>query len=640
MFTAYDDSSSPSSSDDEACTTTPLTAKKASPSITGPRTRQCPPPPPTSRIVMHLDVDAFYCQCEELRDGSLKTKPFAVGQKHIIVTCNYVARSVGVTKLMLRTTAKKVCPDLIIIEGSDLQPYRRQSRRIYNAFRKAVAGLPGGAKNLARKGGMDEMFADITFAVDSEAAGTANGNVLGGDAAGAFIYGDDPSAHVSISEDQSGVTAVASKKRADASHMPRAEQDIERRRLHIAAKFAGTIRAAVKDDTGFTACAGVSTSPMLAKLASELRKPDSLNLLYSWRSSSIVNVMPLRKVPGLGSRTLRSLTNLLEKHNGPQKEGTSYWKCQDLLRIPKAEVAAICGEQQAELLCSRCQGVDPVSLEDDDGGLTKTVSVEDSYKRGSLRTMDGVQKALNALCHRLPALLDDRRADSDRSDLAHPTTVRFSARVVDETMEQKRRPFVTSSKQCKFDGKALMMSREMNDRVDILRSAVDPLMKQILRDDGKLDVTKLNIAVTGFADISVGVTVDTGSQQKSMAAFFGAGSAGGKSSVSSTVPVGVGVKRAAPSPVQTLDDLFWAKKSASPVARESPKKKTDTPIQQHPSTKIDPSFLAALPPDLRAEVLASNQVQNAQRFGKNAESSKKKKGTSSSNGRIDNFFRK
>ena len=119
MFTAYDDSSSPSSSDDEACTTTPLTAKKASPSITGPRTRQCPPPP-TSRIVMHLDVDAFYCQCEELRDGSLKTKPFAVGQKHIIVTCNYVARSVGVTKLMLRTTAKKVCPDLIIIEGSDL----------------------------------------------------------------------------------------------------------------------------------------------------------------------------------------------------------------------------------------------------------------------------------------------------------------------------------------------------------------------------------------------------------------------------------------------------------------------------------------------------------------------------------------
>ena len=308
MFTAYDDSPSSSSSDDEACTTTPLTAKKAPPSITGdgPRTEQSPPPP--SRIVMHLDVDAFYCQCEELRDGSLNTKPFSVGQKHIIVTCNYVARSVGVTKLMLRTTAKKVCPDLVIIEGSDLQPYRRQSRKIYNAFRKAVAGLPGSKKNLARKGGMDEMFADITFAVDT-VAGTANGGVGGN--VDVFIYGDDPSAHVSISEDQSGATAVAST-RAGASHMPQAEKDMERSRLHIAAKFAAIIRAAVKDDTGFTACAGVSTSPMLAKLASELRKPDSLNLLYSWRSSSIVEVMPLRKVPGLGSRTLRSLTDLLE----------------------------------------------------------------------------------------------------------------------------------------------------------------------------------------------------------------------------------------------------------------------------------------------------------------------------------------
>ena len=584
---------------------------------------------------MHLDVDAFYCQCEELRDSSLKTKPFAVGQKHIIVTCNYVARRVGVTKLMLRATAKKVCPDLIIIEGSDLQPYRRQSRRIYNAFRKAVAELPGGAKNLARKGGMDEMFADITFAVDS-AAGNANGSV--GGKMDVFIYGDDPSAQVSISEDQSGATAVAST-RANGSHMPQAEQDMERSSLHIAAKFAATVRAAVKDDTGFTACAGVSTSPMLAKLASELRKPDSLNLLYSWRSLSIVNVMPLRKVPGLGSRTLRSLTDLLEQHNGPKTEERSYWKCQDLLRIPKDEITAILGGEQTELIYSRCRGVDPVHLEDDDGGLTKTVSVEDSYKRGSLRTMDGVQKALNVLYHRLPALLDDRRADSDRSDLAFPHTIRFSARVVDEAVGHKRRPFVTSSKQCKFDGKSLMMLREMNDRVDVLRKAVDPLMKQVLRDDGKLDVTKLNIAVTGFADVCVGAAVGTGGQQ-SMAAFFGAGSARMKSSVSSKV----GVKRAAPAPVHTLDGLFRANKSASPVARESPKKKTDTctPIQQHPTTKIDPSFLAALPPDLRAEVLASNQVQNAERFQKHAESTgnKKRKGTSTSNGRIDSLFRK
>ena len=109
-------------------------------------------------VVIHLDVDAFYCQCEENRNPSLVSQPFAIGQKHIIVTCNYVARGRGVTKLMLRSKAKYICPELIIIEGSDLEPYRRQSRKIYSAFRKEAASFPGGSKNLCRKGGMDEMY--------------------------------------------------------------------------------------------------------------------------------------------------------------------------------------------------------------------------------------------------------------------------------------------------------------------------------------------------------------------------------------------------------------------------------------------------------------------------------------------------
>ena len=43
----------------------------------------------TLRTIFHLDVDCFYCQCESIMDPRLATKPFAVGQKHIIVTCNY-----------------------------------------------------------------------------------------------------------------------------------------------------------------------------------------------------------------------------------------------------------------------------------------------------------------------------------------------------------------------------------------------------------------------------------------------------------------------------------------------------------------------------------------------------------------------
>jgi nucleotidyltransferase/DNA polymerase involved in DNA repair len=78
---------------------------------------------------------------EEIANPELAIKPFAVGQKQIIVTSNYVARSFGVKKLMSREEAKKTCPELIIIEGSDLEPYRLASQSIYKAFRDCIKEL-------------------------------------------------------------------------------------------------------------------------------------------------------------------------------------------------------------------------------------------------------------------------------------------------------------------------------------------------------------------------------------------------------------------------------------------------------------------------------------------------------------------
>lgn len=43
-----------------------------------------------------------------------------VTQKYLIVTCNYPARAVGVTKLMSIAEAKKKCPEIVLINGEDL----------------------------------------------------------------------------------------------------------------------------------------------------------------------------------------------------------------------------------------------------------------------------------------------------------------------------------------------------------------------------------------------------------------------------------------------------------------------------------------------------------------------------------------
>lgn len=51
-------------------------------------------------------------------------------QKFIVVTCNYEARKLGVKKLMSVKGAKEKCPQLILVNGEDLTPYREMSYKV------------------------------------------------------------------------------------------------------------------------------------------------------------------------------------------------------------------------------------------------------------------------------------------------------------------------------------------------------------------------------------------------------------------------------------------------------------------------------------------------------------------------------
>lgn len=53
-----------------------------------------------------------------------------IQQKNIVVTCNYVARKYGVTKLMYIKDAKEKCPQLVLVSGEDLTNYRNMSYKI------------------------------------------------------------------------------------------------------------------------------------------------------------------------------------------------------------------------------------------------------------------------------------------------------------------------------------------------------------------------------------------------------------------------------------------------------------------------------------------------------------------------------
>jgi DNA polymerase iota len=486
--------------------------------------------PLLAKYIIHLDVDCFYCQTEELRNPALASKPLAIGQKHIIVTSNYVARKMGVKKLQGRRDALRSCPSLIIVEGSDLEPYRDASRSIYSVFRAAVKELH--PTTSAKKGGMDEYFADITAAVDNEWENNRSISLPDG----VWIYGDNSSV-ARITEDQSGASSISVWKHNENGGERWGTKEEKKNCAHkmqIAAKIARQIQNKVKEKTGFSTTIGISSSPMLSKLAADLKKPKSCNILYPWRSASMIANMPLRRIPDLGSKTLWSMSAVLKQYNGDKEDnGAEFWTCRDLLRVPRHAIQS-CLEKDTsgsfyDLLLNRCRGIDTLSIVDDGGCLTKTVSVEDSFIRGSLTCMREVIKNLEILFVRILRLLDKRKEVSHSPDHAHPRTIRLTARIVDRSVTTSRRSFRSISRQATFTGKVLMEMKDTDERIALLKRCTMPLLQILSGLTIGLNVTRLNLATTSFADMELkgkeelvhqGKTPSASRKQSDLTSFF------------------------------------------------------------------------------------------------------------------------
>jgi len=77
-----------------------------------------------------------------------------------------------------------------------------------------------------------------------------------------------------------------------------------------ATAIAGEIRAAIRHETGLTASAGVSYNKLLAKLASDHRKPDGLFVITPRMGPGFVEALPIGKFHGIGPVTAARMTAL------------------------------------------------------------------------------------------------------------------------------------------------------------------------------------------------------------------------------------------------------------------------------------------------------------------------------------------
>lgn len=77
-----------------------------------------------------------------------------------------------------------------------------------------------------------------------------------------------------------------------------------------AVKIARTIRAAIHEETGLTASAGVSYNKFIAKLASDQNKPDGLCIILPEQGEAFVATLPVRRFHGVGPRTAEKMERL------------------------------------------------------------------------------------------------------------------------------------------------------------------------------------------------------------------------------------------------------------------------------------------------------------------------------------------
>jgi DNA polymerase-4 len=108
------------------------------------------------RIIVCVDMDAFFASVEQQDNPALRGKPIAVtgaGERTVITTSSYEARAYGVKTGMTVYEAKRLCPHIILVVGNN-QKYAQICTRLQEICLRFTPD--------AETYSIDEIFLDVT----------------------------------------------------------------------------------------------------------------------------------------------------------------------------------------------------------------------------------------------------------------------------------------------------------------------------------------------------------------------------------------------------------------------------------------------------------------------------------------------
>jgi len=153
------------------------------------------------------------------------------------------------------------------------------------------------------------------------------------------------------------------------------------------ADIACELREAIAEATGgLTASVGIARTKLLAKLASEINKPDGYFVVSPGMEMDLLGPMPVRALPGIGpameERLLHVGVKTIDHARG----------------FEKAELVSLLGEAAGVTLHDMVRGIDHRKVESN--RPRKSVSIEDTFEQ-DLFALDSVLQSLDGLVARL-----------------------------------------------------------------------------------------------------------------------------------------------------------------------------------------------------------------------------------------------
>lgn len=110
-----------------------------------------------ARVIIHIDLNAFFASVEEIKNPNLVGKAHAVGgsgRRGVLSTCSYEARKKGLHSAMPVVQALRLCPELII-NPSDFKMYHEYSEKFFDIIRQWCG-------NKVEVASIDECYVDFS----------------------------------------------------------------------------------------------------------------------------------------------------------------------------------------------------------------------------------------------------------------------------------------------------------------------------------------------------------------------------------------------------------------------------------------------------------------------------------------------